>query len=171
MSRHAGKIGLCPCPGRKYPPVLGTHTNHDLSRDLLSIRNFPAAVLVTLMEMGELDWAGPRLAELQAACGALGLQHLYLPIEDGGIPDPQWEAGWQRHGPGLHGLLRAGHNIIFHCRGGRGRAGLAATRMLIETGEDPAPAMSRVRDARSGAIETRDQEAYLLRLRDSFQAT
>lgn len=123
------------------------------------------------METGELDWAGPRLDELRAACGALGLQHLYLPIEDGGIPDLHWEAGWQRHGPGLHALLRAGHTIIFHCRGGRGRAGLGATRMLIEIGEDPAQAMARVRDARSGAIETRGQETYLLGLRDSFQAT
>lgn len=120
------------------------------------------------MEVGELDWAGPSLAELAAGCAQHGMRHLYLPIEDCGVPDHHWEACWQSQGPALHALLYGGENIIFHCRGGRGRAGLAATRMLIENGEEPAAAMARVRSARSGAIETREQEEYLLRLGMSF---
>lgn len=117
------------------------------------------------MEMGELDWAGPALPELAAACAAQGVRHIYLPIVDSGIPDAAWERRWETHGPELHAHLKAGRNIIFHCRGGRGRAGLAVTRMLIETGEAPADAMARVRAARPGAIETQMQEAYLLSLR------
>lgn len=163
-TRHSGKIGICPCPGRKYPPVLGTIQKHNLTQDLQAIRNFPAAVLITLMEMGELDWAGPALPELGAACATLDMQHIYLPIADCDIPDMQWERRWESHGPELHTLIESGHNIVFHCRGGRGRAGLAVTRMLIEIGEDPALAMARVRTARPGAIETTAQEDYLLRL-------
>lgn len=120
------------------------------------------------MEWGELEWAGPTLAELAAACAALGLRHIYLPIVDCDIPDLHWERRWQSHGPELHALLQAGENIVFHCRGGRGRAGLAVARMLIEIGEDPATAMARVRTARSGAIETTAQEDYLLALDMSF---
>ncbi len=116
------------------------------------------------MEMGELDWAGPALPDLQAACAAQGMQHIYLPIVDCDIPDAQWERRWESHGPVLHTLLQSGQNIVFHCRGGRGRAGLAVTRMLIELGEKPALAMARVRAVRPGAIETRAQEDYLLRL-------
>jgi protein-tyrosine phosphatase len=139
-----------------------------LAQDLRAIVEFPAAALITLMEMGELDWAGPSLAELGTACAELGLRHLYLPIVDCGVPDQHWELRWQSHGPALHALLHAGENIVFHCRGGRGRAGLAVTRMLIEIGEDPAAAIARVRGARSGAIETEGQEEYLLRLGMSF---
>ena len=163
-TRHEGKIGICPCPGRKYPPALGTVPKHSLTLDLQAIRDFPATALITLMEMGELDWAGPALPELGAACAALGMQHLYLPIVDRDIPDLHWERRWEGHGPELHALIEAGQNIVFHCRGGRGRAGLAVTRMLIEIGEAPALAMARVRAARPGAIETIAQEEYLLRL-------
>lgn len=163
-TQHDGVIGLCSCPGRKYPPVLGTVSQQNLVQDLQSIRAFPANVLVTLMEMGELDWAGPPLAELGAACAHLGIQHIYLPIVDCDIPDAHWEQGWRSHGPGLHAHLRSGRNIVFHCRGGRGRAGLAVTRMLIESGEKPELAMTRVRAARPGAIETAAQENYLLQL-------
>ncbi len=116
------------------------------------------------MEMAELDWAGPPLPELGAACAVLGMRHIYLPIVDCDIPDLHWERRWESHGPELHALLQSGQNIIFHCRGGRGRAGLAVTRMLIETGEDAAQAMTRVRTACPGAIETAAQEEYLLRL-------
>ena len=142
---------------------MGAVSNYSLTRDIQAIRDFPAVALVTLMEAGELNWAGPTLAELGAACTKLGLEHIYLPITDCDIPDMHWERRWESHGPELHARLRAGQNIVFHCRGGRGRAGLAVTRMLIETGEDPALAIARVRAARSGAIETQGQEDYLLR--------
>jgi len=143
---------------------LGTVPHHSLTQDLQAIRAFPATALITLMEMGELDWAGSALPELGAACAALGMQHIYMPIVDCDIPDLHWERRWVSHGPGLHTLLQSGRNIVFHCRGGRGRAGLAVTRMLIEIGEDPTLAMARVRAARPGAIETTAQEDYLLRL-------
>lgn len=165
---YGGHIGITQCPGRKYPPALGTGFEQSLLRDVRAIRDFPAAILVTLMEMGELDWAGPALPELSAVCAHHGMRHLYMPIVDQDIPDIHWEQRWLTHGPELHDLLRGGSNIVFHCRGGRGRAGLAATRVLIETGEDPVSAMARVRMARPGAIETLGQEAYLLGLGVKF---
>ena len=161
VTRHGGAVGICPCPGRKFPPALGALQQQNLTKDLKAIQSFPAVALVTLMEMGELDWAGPSLGDLQAACAALGLLHFYLPIEDEGIPDAHWERRWQTHGSELHAMLQTGQNIFFHCRGGRGRAGLAVTRMLIEIGEDPVLAMARVRAVRPGAIETAAQEEYL----------
>ena len=120
------------------------------------------------MEIGELQWAGPVLDQLGAACADHGLRHFYLPIVDQDIPDRNWEDRWRLHGPEFHELLRTGGNIVFHCRGGQGRAGLAAARLLIETGEPPAGAMARVRQARPGAIETAGQEDYLLRLEMKF---
>jgi hypothetical protein len=37
--------------------------------------------------------------------------------------------------------LNAGENILVHCRGGLGRAGMIAARSLVETGVDPEDAM------------------------------
>lgn len=125
------------------------------------VQAFQTAFFVTLMEMGELDWAGPSLNTLGNICNSLQIKHLYLPIKDEDIPDASWEQAWRRHGPDLHGALQAGRNIVFHCRGGRGRAGLAAARMLIELGAPHHQAIAAVRAARSGTIETQAQEDYL----------
>ena len=52
--------------------------------------------------------------------------------------------------------------MLVHCRGGLGRAGTVAARLLVEFGEGPDEAMRRVREARSRyAIETKSQEAHV----------
>ena len=53
--------------------------------------------------------------------------------------------------------------MLIHCRGGLGRAGTIAARLLVELGMRPDEAVRRVRDARGpGAIETPAQEAHVL---------
>jgi ADP-ribosyl-[dinitrogen reductase] hydrolase len=58
--------------------------------------------------------------------------------------------------------LLGGESIVVHCRGGPGRTGVIAARLLIELGESPQRALSRVRAARPGAVENREQEIYVL---------
>ena len=59
--------------------------------------------------------------------------------------------------------LRSGFDVVIHCRGGLGRAGTIAARLLVELGMRPDEAVHRVRDARGpGAIETPAQEAHLM---------
>lgn len=53
-----------------------------------------------------------------------------------------------------------------HCKGGLGRAGTVAARLLIEFGQAPEDAIACVRAARPGAIETHQQETYLRQLND-----
>ena len=57
-------------------------------------------------------------------------------------------------GEGLHARLRDGFNVLVHCKGGLGRAGTIAARLLIELGMAPQMAVGVVRQARPGAIET-----------------
>jgi ADP-ribosyl-[dinitrogen reductase] hydrolase len=52
--------------------------------------------------------------------------------------------------------------VLLHCRGGLGRSGTIAARLLVELGENPRVAIDRVRRARHGAIETPAQEAHVL---------
>lgn len=51
---------------------------------------------------------------------------------------------------------------MVHCKGGLGRAGTIAARLLVELGTDPSDAISKVRGVRTGAIETSAQERYVL---------
>ena len=55
-------------------------------------------------------------------------------------------------------------NIVIHCLGGLGRTGLVACKLLTEQGIPAASALEQVRAARPGAVETPEQEAYVLSL-------
>ena len=55
-----------------------------------------------------------------------------------------------------------GKNIVVHCMGGKGRSGTIAAILLIEFGEDNKKAMKEVRKKRTGAIETKEQEEFIL---------
>ena len=50
---------------------------------------------------------------------------------------------------------------MVHCRGGRGRSGLVAARLLVELGIGNEAAIKAVRAAQPLAIETPPQEAHV----------
>jgi ADP-ribosyl-[dinitrogen reductase] hydrolase len=68
---------------------------------------------------------------------------------------------WEEAGEALRARLRAGFNILIHCKGGLGRAGMIAARLLTELGVPPSQAIANTRNARPGAIETAAQEAFV----------
>jgi len=51
--------------------------------------------------------------------------------------------------------------VVFHCKGGLGRAGTAACCCLIHADVDAGTALERVRAAREGAVETATQERFI----------
>lgn len=53
--------------------------------------------------------------------------------------------------------------MLVHCKGGLGRAGMIAARLLVELGMPPDTAIRQVRLARRGAIETPAQLAVVRR--------
>jgi ADP-ribosyl-[dinitrogen reductase] hydrolase len=72
---------------------------------------------------------------------------------------------WESVGAELRERLRRGEGLVVHCRSGLGRAGTIAARLLVEFGEHPETALEQVRAVRPGAVETREQERYMLRCR------
>ena len=86
---------------------------------------------------------------------------LHLPIVDADIPNAAFEQSWRDAGPRLRAWLGEGRRILLHCRGGLGRTGTIAARLLIELGMEPGAAVTAVRAARAGTLETRSQEAYV----------
>jgi ADP-ribosyl-[dinitrogen reductase] hydrolase len=85
----------------------------------------------------------------------------HLPIVDVSIPNAQFNEKWDTAGEELRSILRSGSDVLVHCRGGLGRAGMIAARLLIELGMEPATAIGRVRAVRPGAIQTDEQERFV----------
>jgi len=152
-----GVIGISLCPGKINPEWLWAR---DLEKDLQVIADWNASMVVSLVEDHELLFL--QIPNLGSQVKALGMEWLHLPIRDGGIPDRRFKSEWQTRGPELHRLLNEGARILIHCRGGKGRSGLLAAIILVERGCNASLAMERVRAAKSGAIETGRQEAYIL---------
>jgi len=158
-----GLIGMTICPGKDEYAGLGIPSGpwkRDLDLDLLVIREWGAHALVTLIEPFEFELLSvPELPEKVRACG---MRWFHLPIVDVWIPDERFEEAWETDGAELRGILDEGGRVMLHCRGGLGRTGLVAARLLVEFGMAPREAIRRVRAARPGAIQTREQEVYVL---------
>jgi len=162
-----GLIGMTFCPGKVQPGGLAGNWRRDLALDLDAIRDWGAVAVVTLMEGHEL--ARYRVTAMGEEVRARGMAWLHLPIVDADIPDAAFEALWREAGPRLLGWLGGGRRVLLHCRGGLGRTGTIAARLLVELGTEPDRAIRAVRAARAGTIETRHQEGYVLGLREPIR--
>lgn len=157
-----GLIGVTFCPGKRGDSIWGRPWRRDLAADLDVVACWRPRAVVTLVETHELESLG--VPDLGAQVRARGIDWHHLPIPDVRPPDARFEAGWRSAGPALCGALRDGARVLVHCRGGLGRAGTVAARLLIDLGAAPPDAVRSVRAARPGAIQTADQLRYLLDL-------
>lgn len=151
-----GRIGVTFCPGKQQTSAVTGAWARDLDLDVRAIADWGAAAVVTLIEPEELQ--ALQVARLGHTVAANHMGWLHLPIRDVSVPDAVFEAMWQAAtGEELRDRLRAGFDVVVHCKGGLGRAGMIAARLLVELGVDANEAVARVRQARPGAIETTDQ--------------
>lgn len=154
-----GLIGITFCPG-KYDRFAATGIwERDLQADLDVIAAWNASIVLTLLEPEELQTL--KVAELGHEVTKRGMLWVHLPIRDFSVPDQQFETRWQEEGKAIRHRLRAGENILVHCKGGLGRAGMIASRLLVELGMEPNEAIRLVRYRRHGAIETPGQLAVV----------
>jgi protein-tyrosine phosphatase len=155
-----GRVGITFCPGKHDRNAVSGHWDRDLSLDLDAIRDWGAAAIVTLVERRELNLL--RVERLGEEVLRRGMSWFHLPIVDVSTPDEKFERQWDVAGDELRTLLRGGGDVLVHCKGGLGRAGTIGARLLVELGTEPATAIDQVRAVRPGAIETQDQERYVL---------
>lgn len=155
-----GKVGITFCPGKKQPGAMTGAWYRDLDLDVSAIAAWGASSVVTLVEDHELQSLG--VTRLGEAVEAAHMSWVHLPIRDVSVPGPAFEEQWAQVGPQLRSQLQCGFNIIVHCKGGLGRAGTIACRLLIDAGLDPGAALAAVRRARPGAVETQEQQGYVL---------
>jgi ADP-ribosyl-[dinitrogen reductase] hydrolase len=165
VGKDCGVIGLTLCPGKKQMDAHSGAWDRNLDDDMETIKAFGAKALVTLMSESELQSLAVPAHRFRDTTARLGLKWFQLPIPDEGIPDQRFEELWTNAGPRLRVLLKDGHNIVIHCKGGLGRTGTIAARLLMEFGADAKSAIESVRKARPGAIENNLQEYYILSLK------
>jgi ADP-ribosyl-[dinitrogen reductase] hydrolase len=163
-----GSIGITFCPGKQQPRSATGAWARNLAIDVAAIADWGAASVITLVEDHEL--AALCVTGLGAAVRAAATEWHHLPIRDVSVPTTAFEAAWAAIGPGIREQLRAGFNVLVHCKGGLGRAGTIASRLLVDLGWSPAAALSAVREVRPGAVESKAQEAYVLALTPLPQA-
>jgi protein-tyrosine phosphatase len=167
IAPDGGLIGMTFCPGKQTDGLYTGLWHRDLVTDCLAIQKWRCAALVTLMEAHE--FALLKVDALPQVTVNYNFRWIHAPIPDMQIPDARFEEQWQTLGPELHALLSAGDNIVLHCRGGLGRTGLMAARLLIERGMPPVEAVATVRAARAHTIETFEQEEFCLNLKTGMR--
>lgn len=155
-----GRLGITFCPGKKGDSVFGPDWNRDLDLDMDAIKNWGADAVLSLIEDHEFDMLS--VPNLGVAVKARNIDWFHFPIRDLGVPTPEVMTSWGTLSPKLHKIIESGGSIVVHCRGGLGRAGTIAALLLTERGWSGPKAINDVRDVRPGAIETVEQEQWLI---------
>jgi protein-tyrosine phosphatase len=143
-----GTIGVCRLPGRS-----GT-----LAADVALLAKWMPAVVVSLTELSEMVELGA--AQLPSLLASHGVQWVHFSIRDFDVPTDVVAAEWPALSAWLHHALDQGQNVLLHCRGGLGRSGMVALRLMVERGEEEASALAHLRAVRPGAVETDAQMAW-----------
>jgi ADP-ribosyl-[dinitrogen reductase] hydrolase len=158
-----GRVGISFCPGKWQASAMTGAWARDIDVDLDAVTAWGASAIVTLVEAHELK--ALRVEHMGAAVAARAMRWFHLPIPDVTAPGAAFETAWTDAGPELRAMLRSGRNVFVHCKGGLGRAGTVAARLLVALGADPEQAIADVRAVRPGAIQVWEQEAYVRRQR------
>lgn len=139
---HPGRLIFTPCPGTR---------GSSLDSALSTLQQAGADAVLTLMPSAELAQNGA--GDLPALCAAQGLLWLHLPVADEQVPQTDFDAAWPAAMAQIRELLAADKAIAIHCKGGSGRTGLIAARILIELGINRSEAISLVQALRPKAIQ------------------
>lgn len=158
VGEKGGRLGITLCPGKVDPSSVGGPWVRDLSADITVIQKWGASSVLTLIEPHEFDLL--KVQGLPDAVRQAGMVWLHAPIPDVSIPGRPFKTVWRTMGPRLVEQLYEGRSVVVHCRGGLGRAGMVAAKLLTMMGEDASTAIGRVRSVRPGAIETLAQLEY-----------
>jgi protein-tyrosine phosphatase len=150
VSAGEGILAISPIPGG----------DGDYAGDVQHLIEWKPAIVISLVS--EVELVAARAAGLWHDLVEAGCRWEHLPISDFGVPDAEFEEAWPEVSVNARRALTGGGRILVHCRGGCGRSGMVALRLMIELGEAPDDALARLRVVRSCAVETDAQMAWAL---------
>ncbi|MGY5452439.1 phosphatase domain-containing putative toxin [Agarivorans sp. MS3-6] len=141
---------LTPCPGTK---------GVDLSTSLqqLCYKNSPA--LLTMMTKQEM--ADNQVSDLPKHAVTYDMQWFHLALEDDTVPDQAWEDYFLIVLPRFVQLINSGVSLSLHCKGGSGRTGMVAARIMLALGFELDDAISKIKAVRPNAFTVPAQLEYI----------
>ena len=158
LESFSGKIILTSFPGLDPNGVF----NKDILIDKLKLfKNNHCSSITSFIEDSEFE----KICDKELFVKNIYQHKLHwhhLPINDMRAPDKDFKDKWESTKVLLKNDLIEGKNIVLHCMGGKGRAGTVAAILLIEFGANHKDAIEIVRTKRKGAIETKEQEDFIL---------
>ena len=158
----AGKIILTCFPGRSGEEKL--FKNQLFLDELKNFQDINCSGIVSLVEDKEFEMMHDKKLFVNHVYNN-NLNWYHLPIVDLQAPDHKFTDKWQTTKSLLKNELIDGKNIVIHCMGGKGRSGTIAAILLIEFGDINKDVINIVREKRKGAIETKEQENFILSYR------
>lgn len=162
VGTNRGAVGITFAPGKQQAKAMTGSWNRDMATDVATVCSWGASHLVSLIEPWE--FVELHISELPRHAALANLQWHGLPIVDGKAPDEGFLSAWATLGPTLSKALLDGKKVVVHCKGGLGRAGTVACMLLLDAGTviSGSEAIRKVRRVRPGAIETKEQEQFVL---------
>lgn len=140
-----GSLAISQMPGR-----LGGYKD-----DLDFIRDWKPSIVISATTRGEHADAG--VEALGKDIPESGARWLHLPIKDYGTPDETFMHAWPDASAAVLSALQGRGRVLIHCKGGCGRSGMLALRLMVEAGEEAVDALLRLRKVRPCAVETEAQ--------------
>ncbi|MCZ4352300.1 protein-tyrosine phosphatase family protein [Roseovarius aestuarii] len=142
-----GIVGIAPLPGGGDAAAY--------KDDLLHMKDWRPALVLSMTTQAEMVAGGAE--RLGGDLQDLGTRWVHLPVPDFGVPEGRAVADWAAASHAALAALRGRGRVLVHCRGGCGRSGMVALRLMIEAGEAPEAALTRLRAIRPCAVETSAQ--------------
>lgn len=146
-----GILAISPLPG----------AGGDFAGDIQHLSEWRPAIVVTLVTREEMAAAGATALGEQVQ--DRGSRWVHLPIPDFGTPPDEMLRIWPELSAQVRQALLGGGRVLVHCRGGCGRSGMVALRLMIECGEAPDEALARLRHVRPCAVETSAQMRWAMK--------
>ncbi|MDQ2094029.1 phosphatase domain-containing protein [Rhodalgimonas zhirmunskyi] len=140
-----GTLALASLPGR----------DGDYRGDLGVFREWQPGIILSLVTEAEMAEVGGDT--LGNDIQSMASRWYHLPVKDYGTPGPEFMAHWDEASRNVRRALKGGGRVIVHCKGGCGRSGMVALRLMVECGEDRFAALNRLRALRDCAVETKGQ--------------
>lgn len=146
----AGTLGICPLPGYKS----------DYGAALDQLAAWGADLVVSMTTQEEMSSLGAQTLPQDLA--ARDIKWLHFSVRDYDVASPEAEPIWAVISQTAKIILSQGGKVLLHCKGGCGRSGMVALRIMVEHGEEGEAALARLREVRPCACETKSQSDWAM---------
>ena len=133
------------------PVLLGSHNPSD--DEVAELIRKGVAAVISLLDENEQKPAYGDSHFLDGGC-----MRFSIPVPDFGVPTADQIGQFLL----LMEMNRGRGTVLLHCQGGSGRTGTFGAAWLISRGMNGADALAAVRAANPGAVETAEQEEFVL---------